>query len=148
MDIVEVVDDEAFTLVDKDIQVSEGYRRDMYVDSTGHRSIGYGFNIDAGMSPRVALACQRAAREDAAADLDRQVPWWRDLPLEARRGLLEMAYNLGWPRLSGFKMTLLALREGRYDDAAQAAVASTWAVQVGQRAHTIAARFRSCQPVG
>ena len=61
---------------------------------------------------------------------------------EARqRALLNMCFNLGWPRLSGFKEMLLCLQAGSYARAAEEAKDSKWARQVGDRALRIAKLF-------
>ena len=54
-----------------------------------------------------------------------------------------MAFNLGWPRLSRFKNMIEALKAGDYGRAADEALDSKWADQVGTRAERIATVYRS-----
>jgi lysozyme len=137
VDPVDVAGDAAAQELKTRLLEEEGYREKPYTDTTGNVTVGIGFNVTDGMSPRVARACMIAELEDAMADLDRNAPWWRTMPLSQRMALLDMAYNLGWPALSGFKNMLASARDGDYADAAQHAMASKWAAQVGQRSYVI-----------
>ena len=74
----------------------------------------------------------------AAADLDRALPWWRGLSEARRRALLNMAFNLGLPRLLGFTAMLADLESGDFAGAARETIDSRWARQVGARAQRIA----------
>lgn len=78
----------------------------------------------------------------AARELDIHAPWWSGLSENRRRGLLNMSFNLGWPRLAGFARMLEALKAGDGEGAAAEALASRWAAQVGERATRIAELFR------
>lgn len=63
---------------------------------------------------------------------------WLKLSVNRQAALISMAFNLGAVRLSGFVNTLLAVKEGRYNDAAQGMRTSKWAIQVGNRAERLA----------
>lgn len=52
--------------------------------------------------------------------------------------LIDMAFNLGLARLMGFRNTLLAVKEQRYNDAADGMRTSKWATQVRGRAEKLA----------
>jgi lysozyme len=52
--------------------------------------------------------------------------------------LVNMAFNLGLEKLQGFHNTLLAIKQGRYNDAAAGMRNSLWAKQVGYRATALA----------
>ena len=109
----------------------------------GNLTIGIGRNLDdKGISEVEARFMLDNDLLDAADDLDRNVPWWADMPDQARRALLNMAFNLGWPKLSKFKKMLAALKDGDFDKAAEEALDSIWAGQVGARAHRIAHLYR------
>jgi lysozyme len=60
------------------------------------------------------------------------------LTLDRQAVLLNMAFNLGFAKLTGFVNTLQAVREGRYADAAKGMKQSLWARQVGGRATLLA----------
>jgi lysozyme len=53
-----------------------------------------------------------------------------------------MAFNLGVPKLIGFRNTLADMEAGRYDEAADGMLASLWAKQVGNRADRLADMMR------
>lgn len=84
----------------------------------------------------------------AIAGLDNNAIWWRHMPEPAQRALCNMAFNLGWPRLSGFKKMLAALQRGDFLAAADEAEDSKWFGQVGARAKRIAALYRAAATVG
>ena len=79
----------------------------------------------------------------AIDDLDRNAPWWAEIPDPQQRALVNMCFNLGWPRLQSFRRMLAALEGGDYARAADEALDSKWAGQVGDRAHRIAALLRT-----
>ncbi len=126
-----------------DLRRDEGLRLELYVDSVGKRTIGYGHNLDdLGISEQIAELVLEEDFASAAADLNRSLPWWKELPEPRRRGLLNMAFNLGLTRLLKFEKMLAALKAGDGEHAAIEALDSDWAKQVGKRAWRIAALYR------
>lgn len=127
----------------QDLIRDEDLREKPYRDSVGKLTIGIGRNLDdRGISRDEAVYLCRNDIAIATGDLDRAVPWWRDLPEPAQRGLANMCFNLGWPRLSAFKKMLAALEAHDFDRAADEALDSKWARQVGERADRIETLFR------
>lgn len=127
-----------------DLKLDEGLRLKPYHDSEGVLTIGYGRNLDdVGISQDEAESMLAADAAAAEAELDRVLPWWRELPEPAQRGLANMAFNLGLPRLSRFKKMIAALRRRDFNAAADEALDSKWAGQVGDRAVRIADMYRS-----
>ena len=123
-----------------DLKRDEGLRLKPYLDSVGKLTIGYGRNLDDnGISEVEAETMLKADIEVAASELDHNIPWWRGLPEAAQNALVNMVFNLGWPRLSLFKKMLAALETRDYETAAVEALHSKWAGQVGERAKRIAA---------
>lgn len=130
-----------------DLLRDEGVRLKPYTDTAAKITIGVGRNLtDVGITQSEAEAMLDGDIRTAEAELDRAAAWWRNMPEPAQRGICNMQYNLGWPRLSQFSNMLAALATGRYNDAADHALDSAWARQVGARATRIAELFRSCQP--
>ncbi len=130
-----------------DLERDEGLRLKPYVDSVGKTSIGIGRNLDDnGISEAEARFLFENDVKRAIADLDRNVPWWGELPEPAMRALVNMCFNLGWTKLSRFKYMLAALEVGDCETAADEALDSKYARQVGKRADRIAALFRGCKP--
>lgn len=64
---------------------------------------------------------------------------WRQFSAPRCAALLSMAFNLGGPRLSGFRKMRQALLRHDFDEAASQALDSKWAGQVPRRAKEIAA---------
>jgi len=139
-----------------DLKVDEGVKLFVYDDATGkrlmpgdtlegHATIGTGRNISGlGISTQEndVLLANDIGR--VIGEATRTWPWYIGLPQAAQRGLLNMLFNLGLSRLLLFTNMLSALEQRRFDDAADEALKSKWADQVGARAVRIATLFRSC----
>lgn len=127
----------------RDLIRDEASRAKPYRDSVGKLTIGVGRNLDdRGLSADEIDLLLFNDVGLAVADLDRNAPWWRSLSEARQRGLANMCFNLGWPRLSGFKNMLASLKSGDFEAAAREALQSKWAEQVGARADRIAELFR------
>lgn len=72
------------------------------------------------------------------AEMDKRLPWWRNMTEVRQRALVNMAFNMGVDGLLGFKKMLGAMRAGQFDRAAKEAISSKWAGQVGRRSNDIA----------
>jgi lysozyme len=77
------------------------------------------------------------------AELDRAMPWWRDLSQAQQRALLNMNFNMGLGKLQEFKLMLRALQSHDGQAAAAQALNSLWAKQVGARSSRVAKLLRS-----
>ncbi len=127
-----------------DLTRDEGMRTELYADTVGKQTIGVGRNLtDNGITKQEALLMLGNDIDNVEAELDHRVPWWRDMPVDAQLALANMCFNLGWPRLSKFVNMLAALEVGNYRIAADQALDSRWAEQVGGRAMRIAESFRN-----
>lgn len=132
----------------EDLILDEGIRLKPYRCTAGKLTIGIGRNLDdVGISRAEALSLLAADIARAEQGLDSYAPWWRSLPEPAARALINMAINLGAGGLAGFRGMLSGLEIGDYNLAADAALDSKWAKQVGKRATRIAELFRSCAGV-
>ncbi|SBV97535.1 Lysozyme [uncultured Alphaproteobacteria bacterium] len=126
-----------------ELRRDEGERLKPYRDTVGKLTIGVGRNLDdVGITAAEADVLLETDIAAAAAGLDRALPWWRGLSEVRRRALLNMAFNLGVPRLLGFSEMCAALARGDFAQAADAALDSLWARQVGARAGRIARMIR------
>ena len=129
-----------------DLKRDEGFVSHVYQDSEGYWTIGYGRLIDKRLGGGITDAEAEILLEhdinESKADLDRALPWWHGLSEPSRRGLVNMCFNLGLPRLLTFKRMLAALEAGDGGLAADEALYSKWAGQVGDRAKRIAALYR------
>lgn len=123
----------------------EGFRPDIYIDTVGKYTIGYGHNLDAnpipGLSPPITEA---QGSSILGADLERisrflqlSLPWIVNLDY-ARHGVLQnMAFNMGVPGELEFHHTLADTQAGNYAKAAADMRASLWYTQVGARAQRL-----------
>jgi len=124
----------------------EGLKLDMYKCSAGVWTIGVGHNLeDKGISKRVAAMLLEDDINDALVDLERNIIYFYDLPEAAQEALVNLAFNMGIPRLMQFKKTLAYLRSGDYKKAADELLDSRYASQVGYRALEVAQMIRSCE---
>lgn len=117
----------------------EGKRLRLYRCTAGKASIGIGRNLDdVGISEDEAQLMLENDIDRTMAELDRRMPWWRQLDEDRQRVIVNMAFNLGVTGLLGFKNTLASVQAGKYEDAAKGMLASRWAEQVGARAVRLA----------
>ena len=66
--------------------------------------------------------------------------WWRELDDNKQRVMVNMCFNLGYPRLSKFKKFLAAMEVHDFETAAIEMMDSKWANQVGLRAERLKKR--------
>lgn len=117
------------------IKIAEGFREKPYVCPAGKLTIGYGFNlVDRGLPEEIADVWLKRELILVIKELE---PVLKDIPNlsdERIAVLLDMAYNMGVPRLKMFKKMLKALAKEDYEKAADEMLDSLWARQVGGRA--------------
>lgn len=124
------------------VQQHEGLRLLLYQDTVGKWSIGYGRNLqDNGIRLSEAEGLLANDLDAARWELHTTWPWTQHMSGPRQAVLTEMLFNLGRPRLLEFARMKDALMRGDYLRAAQEMRASRWALQVGQRAETLAARM-------
>ncbi len=68
------------------------------------------------------------------ADLDRELPWWRDLNPDRQFVIIDLCFNLGINKLLNFQKTLSSIATGYYIKAGEQLMQSLYAKQVGKRA--------------
>ena len=125
----------------------EGCRLKPYKCPAGKLTIGYGRNLDdVGISQAEAdMMFERdfAKAEADVRDICKEFGINVDDLIEQRFYVLtDMCFNLGKGGLKKFKGMLTALKNGLYDDAANAMLDSLWAKQVGNRATKLAVLMR------
>jgi len=130
------------SLIDQ-LKTDEGFRALPYRDTQGYLTIGYGLNLDAGITePEAAWLLENRVNATATA-LVVKLPWVSSLDQARQDVLVNMAYNLGLSGLLAFKNTLSAVQDGDYTGAASGMLASKWATQVGARAQRLAQQMRT-----
>lgn len=126
------------------LKIEEGYSATCYLCSAGAHTVGHGRNLSKG---GVGISEEEAAyllRNDVIRTIDevrRNYPWFDDLNKSAREVLVELAFQLGGPRLAGFVKCLAALQAHDYDAAAAELLDSKFARQVPARANRLFQRL-------
>ena len=130
-------------LLEAELRRDEGVRYWPYKDTMGVQTTGCGHNLQAKplppnwtypLTPAQVTQLLEQDIADTLANLDRNLPWWRDLDEVRQRVVANMAFNLGIGKLLGFKNTLAAMQRGSYAVAAAGMKNSAWFKQVGNRA--------------
>lgn len=115
----------------ENIKAHEGYRREIYKDSVGKPTVGYGFLVSALSPDELKLngdKIEPMSREVAekilnlkVAKLQKRVfqclPWLESKSQNVQDTLIEMAYQLGLAGLLGFRHTLGCIEAGDYTQA-------------------------------
>ena len=125
----------------------EGLELHPYEDSLGILTIGVGRNLEErGISEDEAFYLLANDIDIIWDELIKQHPIVEDLDDQRQMILLDMAFNMGVPRLGKFKKMWAAIEEGDMNEASKQALDSRWADQVGRRAETLAERIISGLP--
>jgi len=132
------------SLLLEDLKRDEGCSLYPYLDTAEppKTTIGFGRNLtDNGIS-------QEEANTMLKTDMMMTVDEMRikfmgmDLGEGVERGILNMTFNMGYPRTAKFTDMWAALKRRDFDLAAKEALNSKWSRQVGARAQRIAALIR------
>jgi len=76
-------------------------------------------------------------------ELQRSFDWFNALDQVRKDAMIDLCFNIGLPRMKGFKKALAAMDGADYDTAATEFLDSRWAKQVGSRSVTITDMVRS-----
>ena len=120
----------------------EGLELHPYEDSLGIITIGVGRNLEErGISEDEAFYLLANDIDIIWDELIKQHPIVEDLDDQRQMILLDMAFNMGVPRLGKFKKMWAAIEDGDMIEASKQALDSRWADQVGRRAERLAERL-------
>ena len=131
--------------------VNEGIRLKPYYCPAGHLTIGIGRNLEGnpltdeekayighpvkqGINNDQAFYLCRNDLKKVRADLDRELPWWRDLNADRQFVMIDLCFNMGIRKLLQFQKTLTSIATGYYVKAGEQLMQSLYAKQVGKRA--------------
>lgn len=112
----------------------EGFSKLPYKCPTGHLTIGYGHNLENGISAKAALFILQEDLARAERAVKDAFPWWWKLDDARQFVLVDMAFNMGLAGLKGFKKMLAAIESGDFDKAAEEMLDSKYGRQVVHRA--------------
>lgn len=143
----------------------EGLRLDVYKDTLGIPTVGIGRNLrdrgitsqemnklgftseldiwEFGLTREQAMYLARNDIEAVEKEVMQNHPCIEALDEVRQRVIIDMAFNLGVPRLLLFKNMWAAIHDKDYNKAADEMLDSKWATQVGQRAIRLSNAMRS-----
>ena len=135
----------------------EGIRNHIYKDVHGNPTIGIGFNLSDENNRRILLKLNitemdlrngltdKQVKElfdislkQATNDANKFLPNLNSYPLNVQKAIIDMSFNLGYPRLSKFINLKKALQQRDFNQAAAEMLNSSWARQTGNRANELA----------
>lgn len=123
------------------ISVHEGFSSKRYLDTNGHWTFGYGFNIDAGITQHQAQLLLEDGIQIAKDDLAGK-SFYEGLDPVRQGVLIEFVYNIGIDSLLSFKHMLQAINLKDWATAVAQARDSKWAKEVGSiRVNDMCARL-------
>ena len=137
------------------VKLSEGFRDDVYIDTEGYRTIGWGHkvvhedNFEDGKTYtkeelqevfdndlRKALGLARQLMEEFDV---------RDLPTTAQHTITEMVFQLGKSGVSKFRNMWKCLQESNFIGASYEMLDSKWNKQTPNRCKKLADQMKSCE---
>lgn len=117
------------------LKIDEGLSLKTYRCSAGYLTIGYGRNLDTcGIRDDEAELMLNNDIESAINDIKKLIPTFNQLTSDRQQVMINMIFNLGYHKLSGFKNMLAAIESNDYNKAADEMLDSKWARQVKGRA--------------
>ena len=129
------------------LEGEEGRRRSAYRDSLGYLTIGVGRLIDArkggGLSEEEIDMLLSNDLDEVVGEIRAALPW-TDYLDEARHAvIINMAFQMGTPKLLEFVNTLQRIRDQLWEQASQAMLKSLWAKQTPERAERMAEQMKT-----
>lgn len=132
------------TTLEQQLIRHEGWRNRPYEDSVGVITIGVGHNLEAKpVSDELIMLWLKDDIAEAVSSLFDQHFWVASIDVVRREVFINMVFNLGIRRFSGFRKMLKAAKEGDWEEASRQALDSKWASQVGGRATELAEQLRT-----
>ena len=138
--------------VQKQLEIDEGVKYEIYEDHLGYPTFGIGHLVlksdeEFGMPIGSVVTHERvnaSFKHDLAVAIDEcsiLYNTWNCFPEEVQEILVNMMFNLGRPRLSKFKNFKAALEAKQWELAAAEGRNSLWYRQVGNRAERLMTRL-------
>ena len=158
---------EALTkLILPQLSLHEGRRKRRYFDTTGHATVGVGFNLERGDARRIFRDLRikdywlvRAGEKELTdEEIDRLLAYtvgeciddaedadvnWDGLSINRKCVVVDMVFNLGATGFQSFVNTRRMVRNGDYAGASRNMLYSKWAKQVGRRAYRLSYMMRN-----
>jgi len=116
----------------ENIKRHEGFRGEVYRDTLGFNTIGYGTKLP--LSKKEASVLLEMRLKEKTKELEEKEPFINSLPLDKQSILVEMSYQLGVNGVLKFKKMWVALKNSDYKIAALEMLDSRWHIQTPRRA--------------
>ena len=137
-----------------EIEADEGCKYEIYLDHLGLPTFGIGHLVtesdpEHGQPVGTEVTEERVAEvfeSDVQVTIDeceRLYSGFSELPEEVQHILANMMFNMGRPRLSGFKKFNACVGDGDWEGAAEEMIDSRWYRQVTNRAERLVQRMRA-----
>ena len=141
-------------LLRSQLEIDEGVKYEIYNDHLGYATFGvghlviesdpeYGMDIGTAVSESRVIEAFEQDCENVLRDCNILYEDFDDLPSEAQQVIANMMFNMGRPRLSGFKGMKRGVDSRDWNAAADEMVDSGWYKQVTNRADRLVARVRA-----
>ena len=124
------------------LKSDEGFREHMYKCSANKTTIGYGFNLEVGLTEEesdVLLRFKISKLKEALGEYR----WYRLLNGTRKGVILNMVYQMGLGGVLKFKKMIAAIEEGDYNAAAIEMMDSSWFRQTPNRANRLIDTMRT-----
>ena len=122
----------------------EGLKLEPYRCTSDKLTIGVGRNLeDCGITKEEAMYLLKNDIAKFHEEPTERFYFYRYLDGARKDAMLNMAFNMGVPRLANFVNALDFMSQRKYDEAADEFLDSRWAKQVGNRAIEVAQMIRT-----
>ena len=120
------------------IKKHEGYVKNVYKDSLGIDTIGYGFAIkDLELDEDICDIILERKLFDLIDRINKKFQWYKYMPPEIKDVIAEMCYQMGVYGFSCFKKTIALLQDKQWKEASVEMLDSRWADQTPNRARAL-----------
>jgi len=127
------------------IKLDEGFKAQMYKCPSDKWTIGYGFNLESGITEEEASLLLTIRVNEINKLLRQKLDWLIYAEPEVKNVLTNMAYQIGITGLLKFKKTLKYLKSKEYGLASMEMIDSKWFDQTPERAKRLADRIHFLQ---
>ena len=118
------------------LKQDEGFRSHLYKCTAGKDTIGYGLNIEAGITKEEAALILEHRVHKLHETLS-QYDWYKNLDDTRKTAIINMAYQLGVGGMLKFKKMIAALELREWTEAAAQMMDSRWFKQTESRVRRV-----------
>tara|TARA_R110001592_G_scaffold46974_3_gene149287 strand:- start:2552 stop:2995 length:444 start_codon:yes stop_codon:yes gene_type:complete len=144
-----------FQKLQQQLVEDEGCVYEIYLDHLGLPTFGIGhlvkedddekfLPVGSPVAKSRVNECFEQDTNSAIKDCESLFDNFQELPETIQLVVVNMMFNLGKPRLSGFKKMIKAVNSEDWEEAANQMIDSKWYNQVPNRAKRLVAKVRSC----